>query len=211
MHPGRHGVRRPTAPVRYMYLSRPVQAAGAHSLAVSAQFPPAPPPPPPEVAEGPPPPRALRPVVVLLATNLGLSVLLTIAVLIARHSVVTYQLDHRHITDPAVRETLRRTYSASIWGRVVGNIAVSVVYVFLVRALLRGRRWAYRRVILVGAIGIVGLLLTQLSPYPVWMRAEQLLQALILAALLWCVLRPEVRQHFAKGLPGRDVRRFGRT
>jgi hypothetical protein len=34
------------------------------------------------------------------------------------------------------------------------------------------------------------------------------LQALVLAALLFFVLRPEVRGHYAKGLPGRDVRRF---
>ena len=130
--------------------------------------------------------------------------------LIARHSVVAYQLDHRHITDPAQRDVLRRSYSASIWGRVVGNVVLSVVYVFLVRALFRGRRWAYRRVILLGgASGIVGLLLVQLTPYPPWMRAEQVVQALVLAALLWFVLRPQVRAHFAAGLPGRDTRRFG--
>jgi hypothetical protein len=50
----------------------------------------------------------------------------------------------------------------------------------------------------------------QFTPYPAWMRAEQLLQALVLAALLWFVLRPEVRAHFAPGLPGRNTRRFGR-
>jgi hypothetical protein len=183
-----------------------------HNSRVSGQFPAAPPPPPPAPAPvAGPPPRQLRPVVALLLINLGLSVLLTIAVLAARHSVVDYQLDHRDITDPAQRDLLRRSYSASIYGRIIGNVVVSIVYVFLVRALLRGRRWAYRRVILVGAIGIVGLLLAQLTPYPAWMRTEQILQALVLAALLWCVLRPEVRQHFAKGLPGRDTRRFGRT
>ena len=175
------------------------------------QFSAAAPPPPAESAPSAGlPPRELRPVVVLLLINLGLSLLLTVAVLIARHSVVNYQLDHRHITDPTQRELLRRSYSASIYGRIIGNVVVSVVYAFLVRALLRGRRWAYRRVILIGAIGIVGLLLTQFTPYPAWMRTEQLLQALILAALLWFVLRPEVRQHFAKGLPGREVRRFRR-
>jgi hypothetical protein len=65
-------------------------------------------------------------------------------------------------------------------------------------------------VILLGSIGIVGLLLVQLTPYPPWMRAEQLMQALVLAALLWFVLRPEVRAHFAPNLPGRNTRRFGR-
>jgi hypothetical protein len=191
--------------------SGPAVSGQAQNRPVFGQFPPAPPPPPPPPPEaGPPAPRELRPVVALLIVNLGLSVLLTITVLIARHSVVAYQLDHRHITDPAERDVLRRSYSASIWGRVVGNVVLSVVYVFLVRALFRGRRWAYRRVILLGALGIVGLLLVQLTPYPAWMRAEQVVQALVLALLLWFVLRPQVRAHFAAGLPGRDTRRFGR-
>jgi hypothetical protein len=133
-----------------------------------------------------------------------------VAVLIARHSVVTFELDHRHITDPAQRATLRTAYTNSLWIRVASNIALSVIYAFFVRALLRGRRWAYRRVIWVGAAGIVGLVIIQLTPYPIWMRTEQGAQALVLAALLYFVLRPEVRAHFARGLPGRDIRRFNR-
>jgi hypothetical protein len=155
-------------------------------------------------------PRALRPVVVLLLVNLALSLLLTLVTIAARHSIVNYQLDHRHITDPGVRATLRDSYTYGILARVVGNIVVSIVYVFLVRALLRGRRWAYRRVILLGAIGIVGLLVLQASPYPTWMRVEQLLQALVLAGLLYFVLRPEVKAHFDPNLPGRNARRFQR-
>ena len=155
-------------------------------------------------------PPALRPVVRLLLVNLGLSVLLTVVTVLARHSIVTYQLDHRHITDPDRGRLLRDSYTAGIIGRVVGNIVVSIVYLFLVRALLRGRRWAYRRVIFIGIAGIVGLLLLQITPYPAYIRAEQLAQAAVLAALLYFVLRPEVKAHFASGLPGRDVRRFGR-
>jgi hypothetical protein len=124
---------------------------------------------------------------------------------------LNYQLDHRHITDPGQRQTLRNSYTAGIVTRAVVNVVVSVVYVFLVRALFRGRRWAYRRVVLIAGIGILGLVVLQFSPYPTWMRVEQLLQAVILAALLWFVLRPEVRAHFAVGLPGRDQRRFGRN
>lgn len=153
-------------------------------------------------------PRALKPVVALLATNLALSIALTIATLLLRHSIVNYQLDHRHITDPTQRQLLRTSYDYGIVSRAVINVAVSVVYVFLVRALLRGRRWAHRRVILISAAGIVGLGILQLTPYPTWMRVEQVLQAIVLATLLWLVLRPGVRSHFAKGLPGRDVRRF---
>ncbi len=142
--------------------------------------------------------------------NLALSLALTIATVIARHSIVNYQLDHRHITGAALRQMLRNSYTYSIIGRVVGNIVVSIVYVFLVRALFRGRRWAYRRVIWLSIAGIIALLDLQLTPYPAWMRVEQFVQALVLAALVYFVLRPEVRTHFAKGLPGRDVRRFRR-
>jgi hypothetical protein len=156
-------------------------------------------------------PEQLRPVVICLAINLGLSIILTIVTVVLRHGIVNYQLDHHHVTDPRQRADLSRGYLSGIIGRVVGNIVVSVVYVFLVRALLRGRRWAYRRVIWLGAVGIIGLVALQLTPYPTWMRAEQLLQALVLALLVYFVTRPGVRAHFARGLPGRDVKRFGRT
>jgi hypothetical protein len=183
----------------------------------SPTFGPAPPPPElqpgyvaPTYEERVESPSALRPVLVLLWVNLTLSVVLTVVTVLARHSIVAYQLDHRHITDPAMRRTLQDSYTSAIIGRVVGNIVVSVVYLFLVRALLRGRRWAYRRVIWIGAAGIVGLIAIQFTPYPPWMRAEQLVQAVVLGLLLYFVTRPEVRAHFAKGLPGRDVRRFNR-
>lgn len=156
-------------------------------------------------------PRELRPVIVLLVVNLALSLTLTVITILLRHSLVDYQLDQRHITDPQLRAAARDSYVGSIVGRAVGNIVVSVVYAFLVRALLRGRRWAYRRVIWLGCAGIVALVLLQLTPYPAWMRAEQLAQALVLAGLVFFVTRPTVRAHFAKGLPGRDIRRFGRT
>jgi hypothetical protein len=140
--------------------------------------------------------------------NLTLSFVLTVVTVLARHSIVNYQLDHRHITDPAERAALRDGYIGAVIGRVVGNIVVSVVYAFLVRALLRGRRWAYRRVIWIGCAGIVGLLIIQVTPYPVWMRVEALAQALVLAALVYSVLRPDVRAYFAAHLPGRTTRRF---
>jgi hypothetical protein len=150
-------------------------------------------------------------VVVLLMVNLALSIIVTAATILARNSIVDFQLDHRHITDPALRQSLRQGYGYGIVSRVVGNIVLSVVYVFLVvRALLRGRWWAYRRVIWLGAVGAVSLGVLLATPYPVWLHIEQGAQAAVLAALVYFVLRPQVRAHFASGLPGRDVRRFRR-
>jgi len=160
-------------------------------------YPPAPPPPPeppPWEAPLPPRPAALRPVIVLLLINLGLSIGLTVAVLAFRHSVIEYQLDHRNI--PAdVRNDLRHVYEKTIWSRVLGNLIASIVYTFLVRALLHGRRWAYRRVIWLSGAGIVGLGLLFLTPYPAWVRVEQVLQMAVLAALLYFVTRPDVRAY----------------
>jgi hypothetical protein len=68
----------------------------------------------------------------------------------------------------------------------------------LVRALLRGRRRAYLRVIWLSVLGIGSLALLWINPYPLWMRAEQVLQALLLAAILVRVTRPEVRGYFAR-------------
>lgn len=61
-------------------------------------------------------PREPRPIVVLLMINLALSIALTLATLLARHSIVNYQLDHRHITDPTVRDTLRNSCAYGIVG-----------------------------------------------------------------------------------------------
>jgi len=167
---------------------------------VTDYYPPAPPP-PPVPTYGPPPamppvprPAALRPVVVLLLTNLALSIALTVAVLALRHSVIDYQLDHRNVP-PELRADLRHTYESAIWSRVIGNLIASIVYTFLVRALLHGRRWAYRRVLWLSIAGLIGLALLFLTPYPAWVRVEQVLQMAVLAALLYFVTRPDVRRY----------------
>jgi hypothetical protein len=171
---------------------------------------PMPPPPGPTAVETPLAPRQLRPVVVLLLTNLGLSILLTVLVLANKNSIITFQLDHRHITDPTERDQLRNVYADSIWTRVLGNVVVSVIYAFLVRALLRGRRWAYRRVIFLGIAGVVGLGVLWATPYPAWIRVEQVVQSIVLLALVYFVTRPEVREHF-RTAPGASIRRFHKT
>ena len=199
LHPSSRFEQHPpgSTPVGQPWPAYPVGPAGAQLLPSEAGF-----------ADLRNTPRALRPVMVLLVTNLVLSIAVTIATFAVHQSLIDYQLDHRHVTDPATRELLQHSYSYAIVTRAIGNVVVSVVYAFLVRALLRGRRWAYRRVIFLSAAGIVALLALQSTPYPAWMRVEQIVQALVLAALLYCVLQPEVRSHFSPNLPGRTTRRF---
>jgi hypothetical protein len=149
-------------------------------------------------------PVELRAVIGFLLANLTLSCLLTVFVVLTRHSLVNYQLDHRHISDPTVRDSLRTAYQDAIWARVFGNLVASIVYTFLVRALLHGKRWAYRRVLFLSIGGIIGLLTLFATPYPAWIRVEQILQIAVLAGLLYLVTRPSVREWCV--IPGRGRR-----
>jgi hypothetical protein len=163
------------------------------------QLPSAPPvqlPPDPGVA---PVDSALRLVITLLLTNLGLSIVLTVLTFVFRDSIVDYQLAHTHLPPNADISRVRSVLQQAVWTRVAGVIVVSLVYLWLVHRLRRGHRRAYLRVIWLSAAGIVGVgYLILLGQYPVWMRVEQALQALVLATLLWAVTRKEVRYRFAK-------------
>jgi hypothetical protein len=149
-------------------------------------------------------PAALHPVIYLLVVNLILSIGLTVAVLLLRHNVVNFQISHAHLksnstVSPAEqRRILADSATIAIYSRVAGNVIVAVVYYFLVRSLLRGKRRAYRRVLLLSITGIASLGLLWTHPYPTWMRIEQVGQGLVLAAILYQVTRPEVRAFFAK-------------
>jgi hypothetical protein len=150
------------------------------------------------------PPAALHPVIHLLLVNLALSIGLTLVVLLLRHSVIDYQISHAHLRSSSTltaaqqRTILRKSATVGVYSRVVGNIVVAVVYYFLVRSLLRGKRRAYRRVLWLSIAGIASLALLWTQPYPAWMRIEQLGQGVVLAAILYQVTRPEVRAFFAK-------------
>ncbi|KAA2252677.1 hypothetical protein F0L68_34740 [Solihabitans fulvus] len=142
---------------------------------------------------------ALRRVVMLLCVNLGLSLVLTVLMFIFRDSVIDYQLAHMSLAPNADLDTVRGILRQAVWSRVISIVVVSLVYVFLVDRLRKGKRGAYRRVILISVIGLAGIgYLIIAGQYPVWMRVEQGLQAVVLAALLWSVTRPEVRARFAK-------------
>ena len=161
------------------------------------------------------PPRSLQPVIHLLIANLAMSLLLTILVFSFKDSVINFQVAHHHIThDRSLtpeqqREVARFGAQVGIWSRVVGNVIVAVAYWFLVRSLLRGRRRAYIRVLWLSIAGILGLASLWITPYPAWIRVEQVMQSLILVAILYRVTRPEVRAYFARQ-SGEPNRRFGR-
>jgi hypothetical protein len=94
---------------------------------------------------------------------------------------------------------LRTSLAGAMWGRVAGIVVVSVLYVWRSFALRRGSRGAYRRLILICVVGLAGIVfLIASAQYPVWMRVEQVLQGIVLLALLFAVTRRPVRDRYAK-------------
>jgi hypothetical protein len=144
----------------------------------------------------------LRLVITLMFVNLGLSVVLTVLTLILHNSVVDFQLAHAHLppnADPALVADTRKALQAAVWTRVVAVLVVSGLYIWRAFALRRGSRRAYLRLIWICVIGLLGIIyLIAAAQYPVWMRVEQVLQGLVLIALLYAVTRKEVRYRFVK-------------
>jgi hypothetical protein len=144
----------------------------------------------------------LRLVIVLMFVNLGLSVVLTVLTLLLHNSVVDFQLAHANLppdADPATVDAVRKTLQAAVWSRVVAVLVVSGFYIWRAFALRRGSRRAYLRLIWICVIGLLGIVyLIAAAQYPVWMRVEQVLQGLVLIALLVAVTRKEVRYRFVK-------------
>lgn len=143
---------------------------------------------------------ALRLVIILMFINLGLSVLTSILVLIMHNSVIDYQLAHTSLPPGADVDLLRNTLQSTLWVRLVTSVLVSALYIWRAFALRRGSRGAYLRLYYIAIVGILGIayLIFVSTQYPVWMRVEQVLQAIVLVGLLVAVSRPAVRNRFAK-------------
>ncbi|HEY4459622.1 MAG TPA: hypothetical protein VGN81_35245 [Pseudonocardiaceae bacterium] len=143
---------------------------------------------------------ALRLVIILMFVNLGLSVLTTIVVLILHNSVIDYQIAHSNYPPDVDVAQLHKILLTSLWGRIAGNVVVSVLYVWRSFALRRGSRYAYLRTYYIAIVGLIGIvyLVAVSTAYPVWMRVEQVIQGVVLIALLVAVSRPAVRARFAK-------------
>lgn len=145
---------------------------------------------------------ALRLVIVLMFVNLGLSVVLSILMLIFHNSLLDYQLAHTKLpayASPAEIAAVKSTLQGAMWGRLAGVLVVSAVYVWRAFALRAGKRGAYIRLIWICVVGLLGIVyLIAGAQYPVWMRVEQVLQGVVLVALLIAVTRKPVRDRFAK-------------
>ncbi|NJP88754.1 hypothetical protein HCN51_04670 [Nonomuraea sp. FMUSA5-5] len=89
-----------------------------------------------------------------------------------------------------------------MWLRAAAVAAASVWLVALTRQAARGRRAAYVRirfVSLAAPLGIVLILLAPDSGYPGWMKAEQAVVGVLVAAVALIVNQRAVREAYPKG------------
>ncbi|WP_436520335.1 hypothetical protein [Actinoplanes sp. HUAS TT8] len=134
-------------------------------------------------------------VVVLLVTNLAVSVVFALITLILHGPILAYQHGHHPGADPAA-------LSRTLWTRPLPILAVAVLYARFVGQLLRGDPRALRRVRIVSALGLIGVGWLLLSAeYPAWLRIVQAVQLLLLATLVITVNLRTVRSAFDAPVP----------
>ncbi len=145
---------------------------------------------------------ALRPVLVLMFVNLGLSVLTAVISLVLHDSVLNYELAHTPSSAHATPQQLALAHhvmQSALWARLAAMVLVSCLYIWRAHALRNGSRGAYLRLYYICVGGLVGVgYLLSTGHYPIWMRVEQGAQAVVLALLLVAVSRRPVRRRFSK-------------
>lgn len=132
---------------------------------------------------------SLRLVIVLMFADVGLSVVLTLLMLIFNKSLVDYQLAHLHLP-PNVDTTALRNGRQNGLGASLAVVVVAALYVWLASALRRGSRLAYRWLVWLCVFGLAGIVyLIAAANYPWWMRVEQVIQGVVLISLLIAAVR----------------------
>lgn len=143
--------------------------------------------------------NALRLVVTLMFVYLAMSLALSILLLIFHNSFVSYELARTHVPAGSTAASVRRTLQDGLWGRLVGALIIAAIYVWRAFRLRDGRRGAFLQMIGICIFGLAYLVYLLVSAkYPTWMRAEQIVQGVVLILLLLALTRKPVRGRFAK-------------
>jgi hypothetical protein len=129
---------------------------------------------------------------VLLGINLLLSIAVTVMSLTHIDELVRVALTHggSAAIDPA---QARAAVKSGLYARAAGNLAVGFGYFLLITRLRAGQRAAWRRVLLLSALGVGGMAYLLWLPYPSVFKAEQVLQLLVLAGIGGCMVLPTTR------------------
>ncbi|MET7372692.1 hypothetical protein [Micromonospora arida] len=141
--------------------------------------------------------------IVLMLANLVLSALLAGLMLAFHEHLLDYQLAHLDVPAGTDLVTAREELRSSVWSRVLPVALIAFAYLVMVGGLRSGQPKAYRQVIVISVIVLLGTGLTLFQPFPWWVRAINVAKALVVVALLFLASRPEVRRWFRPGQPMR--------
>lgn len=141
--------------------------------------------------------------IVLMLANLALSALLAGLMLALHEHLLDYQLAHLDVPVGTDLVTAREELRSSVWSRVLPVALIAFAYLVVIGGLRSGQRKAYRQVIVISVIVLLGTGLTLFQPFPWWVRAINVAKALVVVALLFLASRPEVRSWFRPDQPTR--------
>ncbi|MFG2107707.1 hypothetical protein [Micromonospora chersina] len=149
----------------------------------------------PDAAAATPP--HVRRMVVLMLANLALSALLAGLMLVFQEQLLDYRLAHLDLPAGTDLAAARETMRSSVWSKVLPVALVALAYLWLIHGLQVGQRKAYRQVVLISVVVLLGSGLTLFQPFPWWLRAVNVAKMLVAVALLFLAGRPRVRGWFA--------------
>lgn len=97
--------------------------------------------------------------------------------------------------DPAV-------INSTVWGRAIAEVMIAAAYFFYAYLWRKGKFWGYWRLLSTSGLGALSIISIVVLPgeYPLWIRVEQVFHGVVLGLIVWLLLRPMVRRHFAKKL-----------
>ncbi|MFF4894580.1 hypothetical protein [Micromonospora chersina] len=150
----------------------------------------------PDAATATPP--HVRRMIVLMLANLALSALLAGVILVFQEQLLDYRLAHLDLPAGTDLAAARETMRSSVWSKVLPVALVALAYLWLVHGLRVGQRKAYRQVVLVSVVVLLGSGLTLFQPFPWWLRAVNVAKMLVAVALLFLASRPQVRGWFTE-------------
>lgn len=148
----------------------------------------------PDAAAATPP--HVRRMIVLMLANLALSALLAGLILVFQEQLLDYRLAHLDLPAGADLAAARETMRSSVWSKVLPVALVALAYLWVVHGLQVGQRKAYRQVVLVSVVVLLGSGLTLFQPFPWWLRAVNVAKMLVAGVLLVLASRPQVRGWF---------------
>lgn len=172
--------------------SRPYQYSGTPTLPIP-------------VTRGPnprPPFAALRPVLNLLRLNLALCVLTAIVALIVQGGIVDYQLARAGLSPGASLsqvDSARAGLETALWVKLGTMVLLASIYVWRTSRLRRGARRPWVRLYRICVVSLISIgYLIFGGDYPVWMRVEQAIQALVMLTVLYIVATDHRRTRGAR-------------